>query len=745
MYDPTLWARGEGGPPSSVVRGPASCCKLRPRAHRWAGAARGDHGDQRRVARGARARRGGPAARRAATAGRRPSSTAMVGPPTCSCRPTTSGDSTSTLERLDPKFVDGAGRARGQAVLAAPRRRRRSRSRARRGPTSPRGRRRVGRLDAVDAARALARAARAHDAEQADRHVPRAAARSAAVEAGDPRGLPRAHAVRRQRRGRRVGGVVVLRARRAAPDAARDRDAARGAAGPVALRADAAQLRAAARAARRDPRQADRGGRVHRGRRDAARSPRPRTTAPPDQLRPMPREAPHAAAAAARALSASERAIRSTLDAGHPGARREAGRAARATSCTRKGIHNAAIVVVDHRTREVVALVGNLDFTDATHGGQIAMFDRAALAGLDAQAVPLRAGDRSRRSRCPSTSCRRADPVRHVSPAQLRRRLARASSRCRTRSSRSLNLPFIDLLASSASSPSSASSRSMGVAPRTRSAGPTYGLSLIVGGIELTPLELAGHLRDARRGRRVPPAAAGRRPIRPPRGAADLRRRAPRTSRARHCRSSDRPDFPRRRDVNGVPPDDPLEDRHELRLPRRVGRRLGARVHRGRVDRQRRQQAERRARRLARPPARCCSTCSRASPIARRQPRSRAPPDDLTEVEVCAYSGHIAGEACDASREGARADPRRADDAVPVSPAFDVDRVTARGRAARVPDRRHALRRKSFVVLPSAVTRVADRAQPRGPRGAGVRRRLRRRMPAPPIIAHAQPRARSSR
>ncbi|MEJ7600550.1 MAG: transglycosylase domain-containing protein [Kofleriaceae bacterium] len=106
---------------------------------------------------------------------------------------------------------------------------------------------------------------------------------------------------------------------------------------------------------------------------DAADSP------PPDRQRAMPREVPHAAISL-RARYPDRPRIRSTLD---PGAQKlvEHEVALHAPELRRKRIHNAAVVVVDHRTREVVALVGSLDFGDRDHGGQIAMFERPRSPG----------------------------------------------------------------------------------------------------------------------------------------------------------------------------------------------------------------------------------------------------------------------------------------------------------------------------------------------------------------------------
>src|SRR4029079_4938993 len=101
--------------------------------------------------------------------------------------------------------------------------------------------------------------------------------------------------------------------------------------------------------------------------------------APPLQLRAMPREAAHAAVWL-RDHAPGRSRIRSTLDAGAQSLV-EKSVAVRASALQRKHIYNAAVVVVDHRTREVVALAGNLDFHDFKHGGQIAMFDRPRSPG----------------------------------------------------------------------------------------------------------------------------------------------------------------------------------------------------------------------------------------------------------------------------------------------------------------------------------------------------------------------------
>src|SRR6185503_17917678 len=119
--------------------------------------------------------------------------------------------------------------------------------------------------------------------------------------------------------------------------------------------------------------------------------------------------------------------------------------------------------------------------------------------------------------------------------------------------SRSLNLPFIDLLQQLGVESFVAELGRMGVAPE-RAAPGHHGLSMIVGGFELTPLELAGlYATLAEDGVYRPLRLTGASPAGDARdglrvfgpGAAALTREA--------LAERDRPDFPKRRDVTGVP------------------------------------------------------------------------------------------------------------------------------------------------------------------------------------------------
>ena len=363
-----------------------------------------------------------------------------------------------------------------------------------------------------------------------------------------------------------------------------------------------------------------------------------------------------------------------------------------------KQIHGASIVVVDHRSREVVALVGNLEFEDAKHGGQIAMFDRPRSPGSTLKPL-LYAMAIDRGLALPEylvsdvptqygTYHPRNFDNDYAGLVTLKDSLAR-----------SLNLPFIELLSQLGVEQFLGELSRMGVAPERAVPG-QYGLSMVVGGIEITPLELAGmYATLAEDGLYRSLRLADSDPIGPAqpifgKGAAYLTRQA--------LEIRDRPDFPHRRDVNGVPAE----------IHWKTGTSFGFRdawavgsgpaytavVWTGNVD-------QKSSADLVGAEAAGPLLFDVLEGVANRTHvhRKDEQPDDLTEVEVCAYSGHIPTEACDH-----RIKVLAPIHSVPTTPcpyhqAFDVD---ATGHAVlpacKKPDATYA--RKSFVVLPSAVT-----------------------------------------
>jgi penicillin-binding protein 1C len=419
-------------------------------------------------------------------------------------------------------------------------------------------------------------------------------------------------------------------------------------------------------------------------------------TAPPDRLRPMPREAAHAAIYL-RARHPDDLRIRSTLDAGAQ-AIAEHLVALRLDEFHRKNIRGASLVVADHRSREIVALVGNLDFTDAVHGGQIAMFARPRSVGSTLKPL-LYALAIDRGLALPEYLV--ADVPSQYGTYQPRNFDGDYAGLVTLREalSRSLNLPFVDLLQALGVEPFIGELARMGVAP-SRAAPGTYGLSLIAGGIEVTPLELAGiYATLAEDGVYRPLRLAATDPIGAPEpvygpGAAYLTRQA--------LALKDRPDFPRRRSVSGMPAE----------IHWKTGTSFGFRdawavgsgpaytavVWTGNPDDT---------------PSTDLVGSEAAGPLLFDALEGLAnhevahlpagAPGDLTEVEVCAYSGHVPTDACEH-----RVKVLAPIHAVPTSPcpyhqAYDVD---ASGRAVlpacKTPGAAYA--RKSFVVLPSAVT-----------------------------------------
>ena len=422
-----------------------------------------------------------------------------------------------------------------------------------------------------------------------------------------------------------------------------------------------------------------------------------KATPPPIRMSAMPRAAPHAAISLRRRHPDRDR-IHSTLDAGAQ-AQVEREVELRRPELERKGIHNAAIVVVDHRSREVVALVGSLDPRGVDHGDQIAMFERPRSPGSTLKPL-LYALAIDRGLALPGYLV--ADvPSQYGTyrPRNFDNDFAGLVT-LKDALSKSLNLPFIDLLGRLGVERLLAELERMDVAG-VRAIPGTYGLSMIVGGIELTPLEIAavyatlaedGAYRPLRLVDSDPIAEAAS--IFAP-GAAYLTRQA--------LSEKDRPDFPRRRGVDGLPPEIHWKTGTSFGFRDAwsvgSGPRYTAVVWTGNVDNK--------------PSAELVGS-EAAGPMLfdilegladrAHRPAVAAPPDDLTTIEVCAYSGHVATAAC-----GARIKVPALLHAVPTAPCpyhqvYDVDRETGRAvlPACRIADR--AYDAKSFVVLPSSVT-----------------------------------------
>ena len=303
----------------------------------------------------------------------------------------------------------------------------------------------------------------------------------------------------------------------------------------------------------------------------------------PESIRVLPRAAPHLAFWLRARDPLAER-WHTTLDRGLQtltGQRLETS----ADELAALGIHNGSIVVADHRWGEIRALVGNIDFWDEAHGGQIPGFAVARSPGstlkpflygaaIDAGLVlpeqlvvdiPVEYGDYSPRN----------FDRDHTGLVPLEDAL-----------SHSLNIPFVLLLQRLGIDSFLDLLRQGGVASLVDDPG-YYGLSAAIGALELTPLELAelyvalardgdatplAVLKEAessggsRRGAVMARSGSSSHPSIMSDGASFLVKRA--------LSRRDRPDFPERPQALGRTASHPLEDRHQLRSSRRLGGRL---------------------------------------------------------------------------------------------------------------------------------------------------------------------------
>ncbi|MFY2557565.1 penicillin-binding protein 1C [Corallococcus terminator] len=372
-----------------------------------------------------------------------------------------------------------------------------------------------------------------------------------------------------------------------------------------------------------------------------------RASAAPLELKAFPREAPHAAVWL-RAQRPGHTRLRTTLDAG---TQRLVERVMRdgAKDLMSRGVHNGTAVVVERERGEVLALVGNFDFFDEKHGGQIVGFATPRSPGsalkplLYAMGIDLGlAGPEQLVADIPMTYggyAPRNFDGRFLGLVRLEYAL-----------SQSLNMPFVRLLERVGVERFLGSLRTSGVTSLVAEPG-HYGLSAAVGGIEMTPLELAGvYVALAGDGRTRPlrlleegqPVASPVEVMSP--GAAWLTRKA--------LSLKDRPDFPERRRLTGLPArvhwKTGTSFGHRDAWAAGSGPRHTAVVWLGNFDHT---------------PSVHLVGADAAGPLLFDilegvGPRGRSlpedevtPPEDLMRVEVCAYSGHLPTDACKQRKE----------------------------------------------------------------------------------------------
>lgn len=434
----------------------------------------------------------------------------------------------------------------------------------------------------------------------------------------------------------------------------------------------------------------------------------------PTTLRPFPREVPSVARWLRQEYPELPRIV-TTLDRGRQrSVERQMWR--RTHALENQGIHQGVAVVADHHTGEVVALVGSLDPWGEGSGDQVPMFAKPRSPGsalkpfLYAQAI-----DEGRVL---------PDHLVQDIPASYRGYAPRNYDgtydglvRLDDALSRSLNLPFVFLAKEIGVERFLGQLRVMGVQSLVDEPG-WYGLSVAVGGVELTPLELTslyttladeGHHRPLRiTGPDLAPATGV--PVLSP-GSTWLTRKA--------LRIKDRPDFPARRELASVPTGIHWKTGtsfgHRDAWACGSGPQHTACVWFGNADRQP-------SRHLVGAETAGAPLFDILEAVGPKSARGWADPapSDLIKVEVDAWSGYLPTDATPSTRHvwALRENvPTRRD---PFHVRLEVDERTGESVTAACRSGR-ATREEIFVVFPSAVRRWLNDQH--------------RRLPEPPRMA----------
>lgn len=419
-------------------------------------------------------------------------------------------------------------------------------------------------------------------------------------------------------------------------------------------------------------------------------SPVPRT------IRAFPRMAPHAAYWLRQKYPRQYR-IKTTLD---PNIQRLAERtlSAAARELETLGIHNGAVVIVEQRTGRVQGLVGNFEFFEDDHGAQIAGFDNPRSPGSALKPFIYAMGV-DRGHLLPDSLV--LDTPRTFGTYSPKNYDGRFSGLVRYEDalSRSLNVPFVNSLKKLGIEKFVGTLRMMGADSLRPEVG-FYGLSSAVGGMELTPLELAGMyatLAENGEYRNIhilsEHASKSSLQIFSP-GASYLTRKA--------LSLKDRPDFPARRRYTGVPPSvfwkTGTSYGHRDAWAAGSGPRYTAVVWLGNFDNT---------------PSASLVGADASGPIlfdlleGLADEKDRAldvPPLDLKKIEVCAYSGRLPGPACEHTKFVHSLRQHVPTERCPYHVEVDVDVVSG---LALTPACRagHEYRTEKFTVWPSSLRR----------------------------------------
>lgn len=208
----------------------------------------------------------------------------------------------------------------------------------------------------------------------------------------------------------------------------------------------------------------------------------------PDRPLPLPRHAPHLLTTLEQQGLRGER-IRSTVDAGMQ--HRVAAIAERHAQALRANeVHNAAVLVLDTRSGEVLAYLGNLPSADVAHAGAVDIIHARRSAG--SLLKPFLYADMLQSGELMPDQLVADLPTHYegFAPRNFDERYDGAVP-ASLALARSLNIPAVRALHHHGIERTLRTLRSMGLAHIDRSAG-DYGLSLVVGGAESTLWELTG-------------------------------------------------------------------------------------------------------------------------------------------------------------------------------------------------------------------------------------------------------------
>ncbi|NBX18538.1 MAG: penicillin-binding protein 1C [Proteobacteria bacterium] len=208
----------------------------------------------------------------------------------------------------------------------------------------------------------------------------------------------------------------------------------------------------------------------------------------PRYLKNFPRKIPHAAQISAADFR-NRNTIRTTIDSGIQTLAEDILDSEK-NSLNMQKINNAAVLILENSSGQIKAAIGNFDFWDEKHGGQIVGYKVPRSPGSTLKpflyAMALEKGLALPETLLPDVPMNFAG----FSPKNFDNKFSGLVS-LETALSQSLNIPFVSLLKHIGVEEFLNKLRKMGVTSFS-SQPERYGLSAIIGGLEVTPEELAG-------------------------------------------------------------------------------------------------------------------------------------------------------------------------------------------------------------------------------------------------------------